>query len=159
LLIPNSVINKKLARYTPFFRSEAGSYRKDVLSLNRLHQFDELEIVQIAHPDEYYKILDELRNHISNLMKELKLPCRVLELCGGKMGFASAITYDIEVYSTAQQKWLEVSSTSNFEAFQSNKLKLRFNECDQKPRLVRFSFGASEHCGSIVRKPPNARRY
>ena len=133
----------KSCGYTPCFRREAGSYGKDVRGLNRLHQFDKVEIVQIAHPDESYKILEEMRNHVTNLLKDLELPYRVLKLCGGDMGFASAFTYDMEVYSTAQQKWLEVSSTSNFEAFQSNRLKLRFKEGDQKPRLAHTLNGSA----------------
>jgi len=140
----------KSCGYTPCFRREAGSYGKDVRGLNRLHQFDKVEIVQIAHPDESYKILEEMRNHVTNLLKDLELPYRVLKLCGGDMGFASAFTYDMEVYSTAQQKWLEVSSTSNFEAFQSNRLKLRFKEGDQKPRLAHTLNGSALALPRIV---------
>jgi len=140
----------KSCGYTPCFRREAGSYGKDVRGLNRLHQFDKVEIVQIAHPDESYKILEEMRNHVTNLLKDLELPYRVLKLCGGDMGFASAFTYDMEVYSTAQQKWLEVSSTSNFEAFQSNRLKLRFKEGEQKPRLAHTLNGSALALPRIV---------
>jgi seryl-tRNA synthetase len=140
----------KSCGYTPCFRREAGSYGKDVRGLNRLHQFDKVEIVQIAHPDDSYKILEEMRNHVTNLLKDLELPYRVLKLCGGDMGFASAFTYDMEVYSTAQQKWLEVSSTSNFEAFQSNRLKLRFKEGEQKPRLAHTLNGSALALPRIV---------
>jgi seryl-tRNA synthetase len=140
----------KSCGYTPCFRREAGSYGKDVRGLNRLHQFDKVEIVQIAHPDESYKILEEMRNHVTSLLKDLELPYRVLKLCGGDMGFASAFTYDMEVYSTAQQKWLEVSSTSNFEAFQSNRLKLRFKEGEQKPRLAHTLNGSALALPRIV---------
>jgi seryl-tRNA synthetase len=140
----------KSCGYTPCFRREAGSYGKDVRGLNRLHQFDKVEIVQIAHPDESYKILEEMRYHVTNLLKDLELPYRVLKLCGGDMGFASAFTYDMEVYSTAQQKWLEVSSTSNFEAFQSNRLKLRFKEGEQKPRLAHTLNGSALALPRIV---------
>jgi seryl-tRNA synthetase len=140
----------KSCGYTPCFRREAGSYGKDVRGLNRLHQFDKVEIVQIAHPDESYKILEEMRKHVTNLLKDLELPFRVLKLCGGDMGFASAFTYDMEVYSTAQQKWLEVSSTSNFEAFQSNRLKLRFKEGEQKPRLAHTLNGSALALPRIV---------
>ena len=140
----------KACGYTPCFRREAGSYGKDVRGLNRLHQFDKVEIVQIAHPDKSYDILEEMRNHVTGLLKDLELPYRVLQLCGGDMGFASAYTYDMEVYSAAQNKWLEVSSTSNFEAFQSNRLKLRFKEGDQKPRLAHTLNGSALALPRIV---------
>ena len=133
----------KSCGYTPCFRREAGSYGKDVRGLNRLHQFDKVEIVQIAHPDKSYEILEEMRAHVTGLLKELGLQYRVLQLCGGDMGFASAFTYDMEVYSAAQEKWLEVSSTSNFESFQSNRLKLRFREGDQKPKLAHTLNGSA----------------
>jgi seryl-tRNA synthetase len=136
--------------YTPCFRREAGSYGKDVRGLNRLHQFDKVEIVQIAHPDQSYAILEQMRAHVTGLLNELGLPYRVLQLCGGDMGFASAFTYDMEVYSAAQEKWLEVSSTSNFEAFQSNRLKLRFKEGDQKPRLAHTLNGSALALPRIV---------
>ncbi|MFM2286733.1 MAG: hypothetical protein RLZZ543_2230 [Bacteroidota bacterium] len=140
----------KACGYTPCFRREAGSYGKDVRGLNRLHQFDKVEIVQIAHPDQSYALLEEMRNHVTGLLQELELPYRVLQLCGGDMGFASAFTYDMEVYSAAQEKWLEVSSTSNFEAFQSNRLKLRFREGDQKPRLAHTLNGSALALPRIV---------
>lgn len=140
----------KACGYTPCFRREAGSYGKDVRGLNRLHQFDKVEIVQIAHPEQSYAILEEMRNHVTSLLRDLELPYRVLQLCGGDMGFASAFTYDMEVYSTAQEKWLEVSSTSNFEAFQSNRLKLRFREGEQKPRLAHTLNGSALALPRIV---------
>ncbi|MFN5318327.1 MAG: serine--tRNA ligase [Bacteroidia bacterium] len=140
----------KACGYTPCFRREAGSYGKDVRGLNRLHQFDKVEIVQIAHPEASYEILEQMRNHVTGLLKELELPYRVLQLCGGDMGFASAYTYDMEVFSAAQEKWLEVSSTSNFESFQSNRLKLRFREGDQKPRLAHTLNGSALALPRIV---------
>ncbi len=114
--------------YTPCFRREAGSYGKDVRGLNRLHQFDKVEIVQISHPSSSYQVLEEMLEHVKNLLRKLELPYRVAFLCGGDMSFSSAKTYDMEVYSAAQQRWLEVSSISNFETFQSNRLKLRMKE-------------------------------
>ena len=133
----------KLTGYTPCFRREAGSYGKDVRGLNRLHQFDKVEIVQIQHPDHSYTALDEMVNHVAGLLDLLKLPYRILRLCGGDMGFSSALTYDFEVFSTAQQRWLEVSSVSNFETFQSNRLKLRFRKDNDKPQLVHTLNGSS----------------
>ena len=112
--------------YTPCFRREAGSYGKDVRGLNRLHQFDKVEIVQLALPESSYVLLDEMVEYVKGLLRKLELPFRVLRLCGGDMGFTSALTYDMEVYSGAQKRWLEVSSVSNFESFQANRLKLRF---------------------------------
>jgi len=126
----------KLTAYTPCFRREAGSYGKDVRGLNRLHQFDKVEIVQVAHPDQSYAILETMREYVASLLHELELPFRTLKLCGGDMSFASALTYDMEVYSAAQKRWLEVSSVSNFESFQSNRLKLRFRESGGIPRIV-----------------------
>lgn len=133
----------KLTGYTPCFRREAGSYGKDVRGLNRLHQFDKVEIVQIQHPDKSYAALEEMVNHVAGLLDKLQLPYRILRLCGGDMGFASAMTYDFEVYSTAQQRWLEVSSVSNFETFQSNRLKLRFREGSEKPQLAHTLNGSA----------------
>src|SRR6476659_899563 len=115
-----------MTAYTPCFRREAGSYGKDVRGLNRLHQFDKVEIVQIHHPDKSYAALEDMVNHVASILDKLGLPYRILRLCGGDMGFTSAMTYDFEVYSTAQERWLEVSSCSNFESFQANRLKLRF---------------------------------
>lgn len=140
----------KCCGYTPCFRREAGSYGKDVRGLNRLHQFDKVEIVQITHPDKSYQTLEEMRNYVGSLLKELELPFRTLKLCGGDMGFASAFTYDFETYSAAQEKWLEVSSVSNFETFQSNRLKLRFKEGDGKPQLAHTLNGSALALPRIV---------
>lgn len=118
----------KLTGYTPCFRREAGSYGAHVRGLNRVHQFDKVEIVQIAHPDHSYDILSEMLEHVKQVLDKLELPYRILRLCGGDLGFTSALTYDFEVYSAAQQRWLEVSSVSNFETFQSNRLKLRYRD-------------------------------
>jgi len=136
--------------YTPCFRREAGSYGAHVRGLNRLHQFDKVEIVQIAHPDNSYEVLEEMRNYVAGLLRELELPFRTLKLCGGDMSFASALTYDFETYSTAQQKWLEVSSVSNFETFQSNRLKLRFKDGDAKPVLAHTLNGSALALPRIV---------
>jgi len=129
--------------YTPCFRREAGSYGKDVRGLNRLHQFDKVEVVQITHPDKSYQALEEMVNHVAGLLDKLGLPYRILRLCGGDMGFGSAMTYDFEVYSTAQERWLEVSSCSNVETFQSNRSKIRFREGSEKPQLVHTLNGSS----------------
>jgi seryl-tRNA synthetase len=129
--------------YTPCFRREAGSYGKDVRGLNRLHQFDKVEIVQIAHPDKSYDALEEMKNYVAGLLRELELPFRIVKLCGGDMSFASALTYDFETYSAAQQKWLEVSSVSNFETFQSNRSKIRFREGNGKPQLAHTLNGSA----------------
>lgn len=122
----------KNTSYTPCFRREAGSYGKDVRGLNRVHQFDKVEIVQIQHPDHSYDTLDEMVDHVESLLIKLELPFRIMRLCGGDISFASALTYDFEVYAAAQKKWLEVSSVSNFETFQANRLKLRFKESGGK---------------------------
>lgn len=129
--------------YTPCFRREAGSYGAHVRGLNRLHQFDKVEIVRIEHPDNSYKALDGMVEHIKEILNELKLPYRILRLCGGDMGFASALTYDFEVFSTAQDRWLEISSVSNFETFQTNRLKLRFKDKDGKNQLAHTLNGSS----------------
>ena len=118
----------RMTGYTPCFRREAGSYGKEVRGLNRVHQFDKVEIVQIAHPDRSYAVLDEMVTHVEELVRSLDLPYRVLRLCGGDLSFTSALTYDIEVYSAAQDLWLEVSSISNFETYQANRLGLRFRD-------------------------------
>lgn len=136
--------------YTPCFRREAGSYGKDVRGLNRLHQFDKVEIVQVAHPSKSYETLEDMRHFVAGLLKDLGLPFRTLLLCGGDMSFASAMTYDMEVYSTAQEKWLEVSSVSNFETFQSNRLKLRFREGSEKPQLAHTLNGSALALPRIV---------
>ncbi len=129
--------------YTPCFRREAGSYGAHVRGLNRLHQFDKVEIVRIEHPDNSHAALDGMVEHVKMILQELKLPYRVLRLCGGDMGFASAITYDFEVFSTAQDRWLEISSVSNFETFQSNRLKLRFRDKEGKNQLAHTLNGSS----------------
>jgi seryl-tRNA synthetase len=129
--------------YTPCFRREAGSYGSHVRGLNRLHQFDKVEIVRIEHPEKSYQALDGMVEHVKNILDELKLPYRVLRLCGGDMGFTSALTYDFEVFSTAQDRWLEISSVSNFETFQANRLKLRFRDKDGKNQLAHTLNGSS----------------
>lgn len=129
--------------YTPCFRREAGSWGAHVRGLNRLHQFDKVEIVRLEHPDNSYKALDMMVEHVKEILNELKLPYRILRLCGGDMSFASALTYDFEVYSTAQERWLEISSVSNFETFQANRLKLRFKDKDGKNQLAHTLNGSS----------------
>jgi len=129
--------------YSPCFRREAGSYGKDVRGLNRLHQFEKVEIVQIARPEDSYKLLDEMVEHVKGILNKLELPYRILRLCGGDLGFTSAITYDFEVYSAAQKRWLEVSSVSNFEAFQSNRLKCRYRNEEKKTELVHTLNGSA----------------
>lgn len=129
--------------FTPCFRKEAGSWGAHVRGLNRLHQFDKVEIVQITHPEKSYEALEEMSNYVQNLLQKLQLPYRVLRLCGGDMGFTSALTYDMEVYSAAQEKWLEVSSVSNFETYQSNRLKLRFREEGKKTTTLAHTLNGS----------------
>ena len=130
--------------YTPCFRREAGSYGKEVRGLNRLHQFDKVEIVQITSQEKSYDTLNEMKNHIESLIRKLGLPFRILKLCGGDLGFTSALTYDFEVYSAGQKKWLEVSSVSNFETFQANRLKLRYrSQDDNKPKLAHTLNGSA----------------
>lgn len=136
--------------YTPCFRREAGSYGKDVRGLNRLHQFDKVEIVQIAHPEKSYETLENMREYVAGLLKDLELPFRTLKLCGGDMSFASALTYDMEVWSAAQQRWLEVSSVSNFESFQTNRLKCRFKGADGKTQLAHSLNGSALALPRIV---------
>lgn len=150
VLITNPNFSYKLCGYTPCFRREAGSYGKDVRGLNRLHQFDKVEIVRIEHPDNTSKALEEMVSHVKGLLEKLELPYRVLRLCGGDMGFASAMTYDFEVYSAAQEKWLEVSSVSRFDTFQSNRLKLRFKDEDKKNRLCHTLNGSALALPRIV---------
>ena len=129
--------------YTPCFRREAGSYGAHVRGLNRLHQFDKVEIVRLEHPDRSYEALDQMVEHVKGILQELKLPFRILRLCGGDLGFTSALTYDFEVFSTAQDRWLEISSISNFETFQANRLKLRFKNKDGKSQLAHTLNGSS----------------
>ena len=136
--------------YTPCFRREAGSYGAHVRGLNRLHQFDKVEIVQIEHPDKSYETLEKMSLHVQGLLQNLGLPYRVLRLCGGDMGFASALTYDMETWSAAQQRWLEVSSVSNFETFQSNRLKLRFRNAEGKTQLAHTLNGSALALPRIV---------
>ena len=140
----------KMTAYTPCFRREAGSYGKDVRGLNRVHQFDKVEIIQLAHPEKSYEVLEEMVVHVEKLLQSLELPYRILKLCGGDMGFTSALTYDFEVYSAAQQKWLEVSSVSNFENFQSNRMKIRFKDANGKMQLVHSLNGSSLALPRIV---------
>lgn len=140
----------KNVAYSACFRREAGSYGKDVRGLNRLHQFDKVEIVQIAHPLQSYEILETMREHVSGLLRKLELPFRVLKLCGGDMSFTSALTYDMEVWSAAQARWLEVSSISNFETFQSNRMKLRFKDSNGKIHLAHTLNGSALALPRIV---------
>jgi len=129
--------------YTPCFRREAGSYGAHVRGLNRLHQFDKVEIVRLEKPENSYAALDTMVEHVKNILNELKLPYRILRLCGGDLGFTSAITYDFEIYSTAQKRWLEISSVSNFETFQANRLKLRYKNSEGKTQLAHTLNGSS----------------
>jgi seryl-tRNA synthetase len=133
----------KMTAYTPCFRREAGSFGSDVRGLNRVHQFDKVEIVQLVHPDKSYEVQEEMVHHIEKLLQALELPYRILRLCGGDMSFTSALTYDFEVYSAAQQKWLEVSSVSNFETFQANRMKIRYKDINNKTQLVHSLNGSS----------------
>ena len=143
VILSESDLPIRCTAYTPCFRREAGSYGTHVRGLNRLHQFDKVEIVRIEHPDHSYAALDQMVEHVKGILNELKLPYRILRLCGGDLGFTSAITYDFEVYSTAQEKWLEISSVSNFETFQANRLKLRFRNSEGKPQLAHTLNGSS----------------
>ncbi|MBA2408007.1 MAG: serine--tRNA ligase [Chitinophagales bacterium] len=140
----------KMTAYSQCFRREAGSYGKDVRGLNRLHQFDKVEIVRIDHPDRSYDVLEEMVIHVEELINKLELPYRILKLCGGDMSFASALTYDFEVFCAAQKKWLEVSSVSNFETFQSNRMKLRFKDRDGKIQLAHTLNGSALALPRIV---------
>ncbi len=140
----------KMTAYTPCFRREAGSFGSDVRGLNRVHQFDKIEIVQLVHPETSYNTLDEMVAHVEKLLQSLELPYRILRLCGGDMSFASAITYDFEVFSAAQQKWLEVSSVSNFEAFQTNRMKIRLKDASGKTQLLHSLNGSSLALPRIV---------
>jgi len=142
-LLQESELPIAMTGYTPCFRREAGSYGAHVRGLNRLHQFDKVEIVRIEHPSTSYEVLENMVEHVKSILKELKLPYRILRLCGGDTGFTSALTYDFELYSTAQQRWLEISSVSNFETFQANRLKLRFKNKEGKNELVHTLNGSS----------------
>ena len=148
-IIKENELPVKMTAYTPCFRREAGSYGKDVRGLNRLHQFDKVELVQLVHPEKSYEVLEEMLLHVEKLLQSLNLPYRILRLCGGDMSFTSALTYDFEVYSAAQEKWLEVSSVSNFETFQTNRMKIRF-KADRKTQLVHSLNGSSLALPRIV---------
>lgn len=149
VLLSENDLPIKLTGYTPCFRREAGSYGADVRGLNRVHQFDKVEIVRIEHPDKSYDTLYEMLNHVSSLLDKLELPYRIVRLCGGDLGFTSALTYDFEVYSAAQKKWLEVSSVSNFENFQANRLKLRYKD-GKKNKLAHTLNGSALALARIV---------
>jgi len=140
----------KMTAYTPCFRREAGSFGSEVRGLNRVHQFDKVEIIQLVKPENSYEVVESMVQHVENLLQSLQLPYRILRLCGGDMGFTSALTYDFEVYSAAQQKWLEVSSVSNFENFQSNRLKTRYKDSTGKTQLVHTLNGSSLALPRIV---------
>ena len=142
-LLNESDLPIALTGYTPCFRREAGSYGAHVRGLNRLHQFDKVEIIRIEHPNRSYQALEEMVTHVKGILEELKLPFRILRLCGGDLGFTSALTYDFEVFSTAQDRWLEISSVSNFETFQANRLKLRFKNSEGKSELCHTLNGSS----------------
>lgn len=142
-LLAESDFPIKYTGYTPCFRREAGSYGAHVRGLNRLHQFDKVEIVRLEHPNNSYQALDDMVEHVKNILRELKLPYRILRLCGGDLGFTSALTFDFEVFSTAQDRWLEISSVSNFETFQANRLKLRYKDENGKSQLAHTLNGSS----------------
>lgn len=150
VILDEKDLPQKRAAYSPCFRREAGSYGKDVRGLNRVHQFDKVEIVQIQHPEKSYATLEEMVAHVKGLLEKLQLPYRVMKLCGGDMSFASALTYDMEVYSAAQKRWLEVSSISNFETFQSNRMKLRFRDKNGKIHLAHTLNGSALALPRIV---------
>jgi len=142
-LLTEKELPKAITGYTPCFRREAGSYGAHVRGLNRLHQFDKVEILRVEHPNRSYEALDEMVDHVKNILQDLKLPYRILRLCGGDLGFTSALTFDFEVFSTAQDRWLEISSVSNFETFQANRLKLRFKNNNGKSELAHTLNGSS----------------
>jgi seryl-tRNA synthetase len=149
-IVKDADIPLKMTAYTPCFRREAGSFGSDVRGLNRVHQFDKVEIIQITYPQNSYAVLEEMVNHIERLLQFLELPYRILKLCGGDMSFTSALTYDFEVYSAAQKKWLEVSSVSNFETFQTNRMKIRYKDEDGKTQLLHTLNGSSLALPRIV---------
>ena len=150
VIIPVAELPKKNCAYSPCWRREAGSYGKDVRGLNRLHQFDKVEIVRIERPEDSYAALEEMKSHVEGLLNALGLPWRILRLCGGDMSFTSAITYDFEVWSAAQQRWLEVSSVSNFETYQANRLKCRYRDEDKKIKLCHTLNGSALALPRIV---------
>jgi seryl-tRNA synthetase len=149
-IIKESEVPVKMTAYTPCFRREAGSFGSDVRGLNRVHQFDKVEIIQLVHPDKSYEVLEEMVAHVETLLQALQLPYRILRLCGGDMSFTSALTYDFEVFSAAQQKWLEVSSVSNFETFQTNRMKIRYKNAEGKTQLLHSLNGSSLALPRIV---------
>ena len=149
-IVKDSDIPVKMTAYTPCFRREAGSFGADVRGLNRVHQFDKVEIIQLVYPQKSYEVLEEMVNHVERLLQFLELPYRILRLCGGDMSFTSALTYDFEVFSAAQQKWLEVSSVSNFENFQTNRMKIRFKDAEGKTQLLHSLNGSSLALPRIV---------
>ncbi len=149
-IVKENEVPVKMTAYTPCFRREAGSFGSDVRGLNRVHQFDKVEIIQLVHPEKSYVVLEEMVAHVETLLQSLQLPYRILRLCGGDMGFTSALTYDFEVYSAAQQKWLEVSSVSNFENFQTNRMKIRFKNTEGKTHLLHSLNGSSLALPRIV---------
>ncbi len=142
-ILKESDLPIKMTAYSPCFRREAGSFGKDVRGLNRVHQFEKVEIIQIVEPEKSYEVLEEMVNHVEKLLQNLELPYRILKLCGGDMGFTSALTYDFEVYSAAQQRWLEVSSVSNFESYQTNRMKCRYKTADGKTVMAHSLNGSS----------------
>ena len=150
VIVEGKALPIKTTAYSACFRREAGSYGKDVRGLNRLHQFDKVEIVQIAHPDKSYESLDQMVAYVKSLVEKLGLPYRILRLCGGDMSFTSALTYDFEVWSAAQERWLEVSSVSNFESFQANRLKLRFRDENRKTQIAHTLNGSALALPRIV---------
>jgi seryl-tRNA synthetase len=149
-IIDQQSLPVKFTAYSPCFRREAGSYGKEVRGLNRVHQFDKVEIVQIQHPEKSYQSLQEMCDHVEKILIDLELPYRILRLCGGDMSFASALTFDFEVYSTAQERWLEVSSVSNFETFQTNRLKTRYRDENKKIQLCHSLNGSALALPRIV---------
>ncbi len=149
-IVKESDLPVKMTAYTPCFRREAGSFGSDVRGLNRVHQFDKVEIIQLVHPQKSYEVLEDMVNHVEKLLNLLQLPYRILRLCGGDMGFTSALTYDFEVFSAAQQKWLEVSSVSNFESFQTNRMKIRYKDDSGKTQLLHSLNGSSLALPRIV---------
>jgi seryl-tRNA synthetase len=172
VILKASELPVKNVAYSNCFRREAGSYGKDVRGLNRLHQFDKVEIVQVQNPDHSYETLEEMKDYVAGLLRKLELPFRVLRLCGGDMGFTSALTYDFEVFSAAQKKWLEVSSVSNFESFQANRMKLRFKDENGKTRLAHTLNGSAlalprivaallenNQCAEGIKMPPALQPY
>ena len=150
VILEQSELPVKMTAYTPCFRREAGTYGKDVRGLNRMHQFDKVEIVQVSHPDKSYEALEAMVAHVESIVASLGLPYRILRLCGGDMSFTSALTFDFEVYSEAQKRWLEVSSVSNFESFQANRLKLRYRDDNRKTQLAHTLNGSSLALPRIV---------